>query len=255
MINSGDLTSYNFAEAFSGMKYFWKVGYKDSGNIQTSWSSVSSFIVGTPEQSVIIGIPPGGTVPQYQMFSIPYWTEKEELETVLGAIIGIYDIRKFRIGAYDAQTGRYTEYGEGLKMMPGKAYWILSRNGLRISFDGVPVSLNHTIGVVLDNGWNMIGAPNYADYDWSKVEVVVYDDNGNAVYGPAQVSAPDSQKYIETLWQWQNGEYLPADTLEKTRGYWLKTKQPGVVLRFPETAREKSATRSEKRSSSAEKPP
>ncbi len=255
VINSGDLTSYNFADAFSGMKYFWKVGYKDSGNIQASWSSVSSFIVGTPEQSVIIEIPPGGTVPQYQMFSIPYWTKSEELETVRRSIIGNYDIRKFRIGAYNAQTGRYTEYGEGLKMMPGKAYWILSRNGLKISFDGVPVSLNHTIGVVLDSGWNMISAPNYADYDWNKVELVVYDDNGNAVYGPAPVSASDSQKYIETLWQWQNGDYLPADTLEKTKGCWLKAKQSGVVLRFPESARGKSATRSEKRSSSAEKPP
>jgi len=109
--------------------------------------------------------------------------------------------------------------------------------------------------VILDNGWNMVSAPNNSDYDWNKVEVLVYDDNLKVIYGPAPASAADSQKYIDILWQWQNGDYAPADTLEKNRGYWVKAKQPGVVLRFPETARGKSAIRSEKRSSSAEKPP
>jgi uncharacterized repeat protein (TIGR02543 family) len=255
-VTSGDMTGFGFADISAGLKYIWKAGYKGSGNSKISWSEKEfSFIVGTPEQSPIVEIPAGDTAAQYQMFSIPYWMPDEDATAVLGAIIGAYNTKMFRIGTFDANTGGYIEYGEGMKIIPGRAYWILARNGVKISVSGVPVSLNHVLEVILDNGWNMVSAPNNADYDWSKVEVMVYDDNLKVIYGPAVVSAGDSQKYLDTLWQWQNGDYVSANTLEKNKGYWVKAKQSGVVLRFPESARGKSAARSEKRSDSAEKPP
>jgi len=254
-VNSGNMTEFEFENVSPGMKYIWKAGYKASGNIKISWSDESTFIVGIPEQSPVTEIPGGETAAQYRMFSFPYWIQNEDAVAVLSAVIGSYDPKMVRIGAYDANISGYTEYGEGMKIIPGKAYWILSRNGVKLSVTGIPVSLNHTMEVILDNGWNMIAPPNNADYEWNKVEIVVYDDNLKVVYGPSPVSASDSQKYIDILWQWQNGDYAPANTLEKNRGYWVKAKQPGVVLQFSESARGKSATRSEKRSSSAEKPP
>jgi hypothetical protein len=253
-MTSGDLTGFEFSDVSPGLKYICKAGYRSSGNTQISWSDESSFIVGTPEQSPILEIPAGETAEQYRMFSFPYWLQNEDAVAALNAVIGSYDPKMVRIGAYDANTGGYVEYGEGMKIIPGKAYWILARNGVKLTLTGVPVSLNHTMEVILDNGWNMIAAPNNTDYDWSKIEVLVYDDNLKVIYGPTAVSASDSQNYIDILWQWQNGDYASANTLEKNKGYWIKAKQSGVVLRFPETARGKSATRSEKRSNS-EKPP
>jgi len=237
------------------MRYVWKTGYKASGNIQITWSDESSFIVGIPEQSPVTEIPGGETAAQYRMFSFPYWMQNEDAVAVLSAVIGAYDTKMVRIGTYDTDAGGYVEYGEGMKIIPGRAYWILSRNGVKLTVTGVPVTMNQTAEVILDNGWNMIAPPNSSDYDWSKTEIMVYDDNGKVIYGPAPASAADSQQYIDILWQWQNGDYAVADTLEKNRGYWLKAKQPGVVLQFPESARGRSATRSEKRNSSAEKPP
>jgi hypothetical protein len=175
----------------------------------------------------------------YRMISFPYWTQSEKLEDMLKHLIGEYDRRMFRIGTYDPVKGGYVEYGEGLELKPGKAYWILSRNGIKITFDGVPVSLNHALDMKLDQGWNMIAPPNNASYDWNKVEVLVYDDDGKVVYS-GLISDTASQEYIDLaawLWVGSKGSYAPTTTLNKDTGSWVKVKKSNVVIRFPETAR------------------
>ncbi len=256
--SSGNLTSYSFADAVPGMKYVWKTGYIGSGNPKIVWSGESSFIVGIPEQSPSIDIPPGETTAQYLMFSIPYWLQNEDAVAALGAVIGNYDTKMFRIGGYDAAVGSFVEYGQGLKIVPGRAYWILSRNGVKLTVKGVPVNLDQTVGVVLDKGWNMIAPPNHADYGWTLLDIVVYDDNGKVIY-KGSVGDAGSADYINTdLWRWAGSEndYIPTTVVEKGKGYWIKAKYPGVVLNFSPQARiNASSVRSARRSSSSEKPP
>ncbi len=235
---SSDLTKHAFSDAAAGLKYTWKAGYKGSGSNQIAWSEISSFIVGTLQKITPIEVTPGTEVANYQMISFPYWTQSEKLEDMLKNLIGEYDRRMFRIGTYDPVRGRYVEYGEGLELKPGKAYWILSRNGIKITFDGVPVSLDHAIEMKLDQGWNMIAPPNNASYDWNKVEVLVYDDNGKVVYS-GLVSDAASQEYIDpVVWSWGGAKlnYNPMVELGSWGG-WVKVKKSKVVIRFPESAR------------------
>ena len=76
---------------------------------------------------------------------------------------------------------------------PGRAFWFLSRDGSNPSIEGIPVSLAHDIEVELKynsstgDGWNMIAAPNNAYYLWGNVEIVVYDNDGNIVFGPLPI--------------------------------------------------------------------
>jgi len=128
---------------------------------------------------------------------------------------------------------------------PGKAYWFLARDGLPITVNGIPVSLLDDIDVGLlfnasnQNGWNMIGCPNAANYNWDDVQVIEYNPNdGSIVFPPTAVSAlPDPNDYIDKrLWRWESGTYYPDATLmEKYKGYWVKAKKANVFLRFRES--------------------
>jgi hypothetical protein len=138
--------------------------------------------------------------------------------------------------------GGYVEYGSSLKIEPGKAYWFLARDGLPITVNGIPVSLDYDIDIGLlynasdENGWNMIGCPNAANYNWDDVQVIEYNPNdGSIVFGPTAISVlPDTNEYIDKrLWCWESGEYYSDATLmEKYEGYWVEAKKPNVFLRF-----------------------
>lgn len=132
-----------------------------------------------------------------------------------------------------------------LKIIPGRSYWFLARNGLDVTVDGVPVSTVLDIDVklyfdpIIKDPWNMIACPNNADYFWSDVEVVGYNEDGSIAFGPIAISElPDDNPYIDKrLWRWEEGVYY-SDTvrMEKNKGYWVKVKMTNVLLRFPVTA-------------------
>ena len=181
------------------------------------------------------------------MISIVHWPDNPSPAAVFNID---YDPANYRIGTYDAVKNRYIEFGDGLKMEPGRSYWILAREGLIVNLNGVPVSTDTEVYVALDyntntsNGWNMIAPPNDADYFWANVQVV--EDVGGVLTPRGTVQAlGDPNPYIDArLWRWVNGDYT-SDTpdmdslLEMTAyaGYWVRAKQPNVYLMFEQTAR------------------
>ena len=126
-------------------------------------------------------------------------------------------------------------------LSPGRAVWFLARNGLTVDVDGVPVSITEDVDIPLNfnndnnNGWNMIGPPNDRNYLWSDVEVVVYGDGCNVVFGPERIGNLDNTNpYIDTrLWEWTDGTYADdTSMLMSGCGYWVRAKQKNVNLRF-----------------------
>jgi len=246
---SGDLTLHTVSGLESGMQYAWRVGYVDS-DIITTWSDEYTFTVGVSETDTSVHTTPGITMADYRMVSFVHWPDDPTATAVLGDELGTsYDIFQFRIGTYDPELGGYIEYDGDLEIEPGRAYWVLARNGLDVSLDGVPVSLSNDMEVGLSynsgtgDGWKMVGCPNDAKYYWEDVQVIEYDGDGNIVFGPTAVSAlSDPNDYIDTqLWQWETGSYasyLPGDNflMEKHKGYWVKAKKANVYLRFPVSA-------------------
>ena len=242
---SGDLTQHEVTDVISGMKYFWTAGYTDLGSRSTSTSSESAFIVGTSTADGNVSISSGETASEFEMVSFIQFADDPAATSVLGDEVGSYDTANFRIGSYDPLTGGYVEYGGDLKIEPGKSYWFLCLNGLSITVNGIPVTLNESIEVELKynsstgNGWNMIGSPNNANYAWANVQVVVYDDNGKIIFGPVAISSLTSANaYIDIrLWRYSDGSYYSDTTLiEKYNGYWVKAKQANVYLIFAHTA-------------------
>ena len=240
-----DLTEHTLSGLASGIKYVWRVGYEDSnGNI--SWSEENTFKVGASVAEDMLPILAGVDEADYIMVSFVHWPDDPSETSVFGIN---YDTKYYRIGAYSPIMGGYVEYGSNLEIKPGRAYWILARDGLDVTYGGVPVSLAHDVEVGLyynessDNGWNQIGCPNNADYYWGNVEVIAYDLDGNVVFGPTAISdLPDPNDYIDVrIWGWNNGSYdsfEPGDIFLLTRyeGFWVRVKKSNVYLRFPASA-------------------
>lgn len=232
-----------------GLKYIWKSGYRDLSSGQVIWSEESSFKIGTISASENIQIAAGITSDKFRLISIPYWPEKPEAEILFSqSIIGSYQ-SNYKIATYDPGIGAYVEYGNDLKLEPGRSYWFLARDGMNCQIQGIPVAKNSDLDIELlynsstDEGWNMIGCPNEKDYYWGYLQVLEYDDNGSIRSGPFHLSdtVSDVDKLIDRrIWYWENSDYTPSSSdvfiLQKNSGYWVHINKENVVLRFPVSA-------------------
>ena len=252
---SGDFTEHVVSGLISGMKYIWKVGYKDAGSQTFSWSPEYAFKAGVSEINDDLRIPPGTKWEDFRMVSFFQYPDNPVSPEVLADDMGgSYDRENFRIGTYDPRIGDYVECGEDMQIEPGKAYWFLARNGLDVTVSGVLVTLSHDVDVKLYHNpmndktadedkketWNMIASPNNAAYDWHDVQIIVYDkEDGNIIFGPVSIAnLSDENDFIDRkLWRWDDGKYY-SDTrlMEPMSGYWVKVKQENVFLRFPKDA-------------------
>lgn len=239
-VTEGDLTRHTVSGLTSGVQYIWHVGYVDAGSGTTSWSDGYRFTIGSSVTDNSVTVAAGTTTADYRMVSFVQWPDDPTGKDIFGAA----DTTQFRIGLYDPEygSGGYREYGNDFKIMPGRAYWLLARSGLNPAVKGVQVSTSIDIDLPLfyntdsANGWNMIACPNEADYNWSDIMLIAFDDQGNIVLGPTAIAdLSDANGYIDKrLWRWENGSYA-SDTarLEAFNGYWVKAKQAYVYLRFP----------------------
>ncbi|MCG6909105.1 MAG: hypothetical protein LJE94_03145 [Deltaproteobacteria bacterium] len=242
IISTTDLTQYIIGSVglTTGLKYAWQVRYVDDTGLASPWSDTFSFKVGTSEPDSLPPIAAGEELGDFGMASIVHWPDNPDPRAVFNID---YDPANYRIGTYDAVQGRYIEFGKGLKMEPGRAYWILAREGLTVNFSGIPVSKEFDIDVKLgynpttQNGWNMVAPPNDARYYWGDVQVVVYDANGAIIFGPQSILFMDGNNpYIDLrIWCWENAVYHSYNELlmEPYQGYWVKAQAGNVFLRFP----------------------
>ncbi|MBW1765211.1 MAG: hypothetical protein JRJ23_10825 [Deltaproteobacteria bacterium] len=254
------MTGHLVSGITAGMKYDWRVGYVDSGSRIISTSKEYSFLVG--EESSCLspvreGNGVGDTVFDYRMISFPHWPRISSAEKLFGLTD---DPTVFRAGTYVPGSG-YKEYGQGLRIKPGRAYWVLSREPVNVSFSGVTVSTGLDIETGLfynrktGNGWNQIGVPNNKVYSWKDIQVVQYNPgSGATIFGPTPVYSGVTYSgvsaYIDTrLWKWTGDpdlpyiSYDPNDSgataqLHPYCGYWVKAKKPNVFLVFPADAGE-----------------
>ncbi|UCD32646.1 MAG: SBBP repeat-containing protein, partial [Desulfobacterales bacterium] len=239
---TGNLTTHTVDGLLEGMKYVWKVKYTDSAGNSSPYSTERSFKVGTSQAESLPQVDNGTTTADFGMISFVHWPDDDKATSVINIT---YDSKYYRIGTYDPTIGGYIEYGSSLTIEPGKAYWVLAREGLSINYSGVPVSLLADMDVKLEykastgNGWNMIACPNAANYLWVDIEIVKYNADGSIAFGPTAIAdLPYPNAYIDKrLWRWDNGSYDDSTTLmEKYEGYWVQVKQADVYLHFPASA-------------------
>ena len=246
-VSSVDFTQYTIASMMlpAGLKYIWRVGYMDEFG-EIGWSEENSFKLGTSETDESVQVTTGSDVADYKMVSFVQYPDDPRAEVVFSDELGADYDGNYRIGTYNATRNAYDEYGTGRLMVePGRGYWFLAREGLGTVVDGVPVTLGAEVFIALDfnpgsqNGWNMVGPPNQANYRWAEVEVVVSDGQTLTPVGTLQSLADDNPYIDRRLWRWESGTYAsdtpdtdPFLVMAAYEGYWVKAKQAGVLLRF-----------------------
>ncbi|MBW2676150.1 MAG: right-handed parallel beta-helix repeat-containing protein [Deltaproteobacteria bacterium] len=242
------LTSHAVMDTLDpGLKYAWRVKYEDERGAVSEWSTMSTFKVGTPVPESLPAVQAGKELGDFGMISIVHWPDNPAPQAVFSID---YNPANYRIGTWDPEQGRYIEFGDGLEMEPGTAYWILAREGLVVNFNGIPVSKIHDlehclyINATSGYGWNMIAPPNDADYLWNEVKVGRWvEGKPELTVAPVHILDPAAATLIDQqrIWQWEGGTYqayTPSDnfTLQSYSGYWVKANLEGSYLVFPEYA-------------------
>ena len=110
------------------------------------WSDEFAFKVGNSISEALETIKAGKSLSDFGMISIVHWPDNPNPQDVYDIT---YDPNNYRIGTWDPEQGKYIEYGQGLTIEPGRAYWMLSRNDLEVNFSGVPVSMFANMEVCL----------------------------------------------------------------------------------------------------------
>jgi len=234
-----------------GMKYKWRVGYKDSGSGKISYSREYSFTVGKTitDDSDELKIKPGIKISDYKMYSYHMWLAKSDAKNFFNEIQDINDYaQNYHIATYDPEmcdkngSDCYVEYGEGLSLEPGRAYWIVARNGISLTVTGIRVAMKEfdiSLKYNETDGRNMISCPNYADYDWGKIEVWKYFKDKQMEFIGLISNNDAIENYIDNrLFEWNGRGYLVivdepgVYEMKKYKGYWVNAKQKDVVLRF-----------------------
>jgi hypothetical protein len=241
------LTEYTMTDYLApGLKYVWQVQHTDNTGLLSLWSDEFAFKVGTPEPDTLPTVPAGKSLGDFGMISIVHWPDNPDPQAVFNIN---YNPDNYRIGTWDPEQGKYIEFGQGLTMRPGRAYWILTREPLVINFSGIPVSMMENVEVCLHThpstktGWNMIAPPNKARYLWNEVMVGRWlGDDDPLNVSPVPVSNPAASALINhRIWEWKNGGYVDHKldenfVLEFYKGYWVKALVDGAYLVFPEWA-------------------
>ena len=229
-----------------GFKYVWQVQHEAPTSGLSEWSDECTFKVGDPISETLETIAAGETVGDFEMISIPHFPNNPDPQTVFGIS---YHPDNHRIGTWNPENDRYVEIGQGLNMEPGRSYWVLSRDDLVVSFDGIPVNMSYEVEVCLHThpstktGWNMIAPPNAANYLWNEVMVGRFtDDVDPIIVDPVPVTSPVASTLINhRIYEWKKGDYADHKldenfVLNTYRGYWVKAIVDGAYLVFPVSA-------------------
>lgn len=170
----------------------------------------------------------------YRMFAFPFETAGPPWRpSQLADDLGAYDATVWRLFRW--QSGAYAEYEAVQDIIPGRAYWIINRNGGTFDLaDGRTVadSASH---IPLASGWNMVGAP--FNYPVNLSDVRVYA-------GPQGFDFLDTANTLteRRLVDYDGSGYANKTRMDQWHGYWVRALTGGVTMMVPAaSATDKSA--------------
>ncbi len=141
----------------------------------------------------------------YQMLSIPAMTDgKAGLEGTYGP----YNPVSWRALRWDGTAQQYREFPvlETADFRPGRAFWLVSRNGTRPSFaEGRTVDASTPKTIELAPGWNQIGTPFGFSVPWDTVEA----------------ASGLEESILDGPFAYRDGDYVTASTLDPWVGYFV----------------------------------
>lgn len=169
----------------------------------------------------------------YRMISLPL--SVIGANTVQGVFVddlGNYDPTRWRLGRYNPATDAVTEFPSAPNVVPGRAYWLITRSADTYGAAGRTVFPNRTItpnqyyAVTLDSGWNQFGNPFAFNVDWDEVRLE---------YNSTVLTAGDHPDSLleDSAYTYTGSAYQTTSTIGAWRGVFVLMNKPGVTVLVP----------------------
>lgn len=203
-----------------GMKYEFEI--TDLNQTKTTRAGKSNLRY--PASSTDQAIPAltfGSDVKNYQIISIPLTLSNNSVSAVFSTFMSSigYDPTKWRL--FDYANNDNQEYAAFSTIVPGKGYWLISRNSASINPGaGTTVTADEDtpFTITLTPGWNLIGNPYNFRISWAEVLAA----SGN----PTTVSSKISL--------FSNGALSDGEVLDRYRGGFVRnTGTSNIDIKIP----------------------
>ncbi len=172
--------------------------------------------VQTAAQEVPLALP----AEKNRMVSIPLLLDEPQLKDILEDDYGEYNNRAWRLHQWNAASEVYEEYDEQeLVTTPGRAFWLVTREGTPFDFGGgFSVPANTPFAITLAPGWNQIANPFAFPISW---QTSFFTEN------------PGTREPIEAPVAFDGDEYLYDETiLHPWQGYFVFNGNETVTQAF-----------------------
>jgi hypothetical protein len=202
------------------MKYEFEITDLNQNKLTRAGKSNLRYPASSTEQ-LIPDLSFGADKRNYQIIAVPLTLTNNDVGSVFSVFmtsIG-YDQSKWRLFDYAFNDNR--EYAAFNTIVPGKGYWLISRNNASINPGaGTTVSVDEDtpFTITLTPGWNLIGNPYNFRISWAEV----LSASGN----PANVSSKISL--------FSNGALSDGDVLDRYRGGFVKNdNSSNIIVKVP----------------------
>ncbi len=203
-----------------GMKYEFEITDLNQTKITRAGKSNLRYPASSTEQ-LIPDLSFGADKRNYQIIAVPLTLTNNDVGSVFSVFMNSigYDQSKWRLFDYTFNDNR--EYAAFNTIVPGKGYWLISRNNASINPGaGTTVSVDEDtpFTITLTPGWNLIGNPYNFRISWAEV----LSASGN----PTTVSSKISL--------FSNGALSDGDVLDRYRGGFVRnTGSSNVDIKIP----------------------
>lgn len=169
---------------------------------------------------------PGTRPGRYQMIAFPMTLAPNTVGGVFNEL-GTYDRAVWRLGHWvptRSGTDKYIEPGTLATLDPGLGYWLITRDSVKVRYDGTAPSLADTFELRLEQAslgaaeWNQLGNPfpfNTAVTNWS-----VAKRDSQLTLGVAA-----SRNWIDAnmrTWNPSTAQYTASGTIPRYSGFWSR---------------------------------
>ena len=224
--NGSNWTTVIASTPASSGSYVWTVPNTTSANCRVKISDVAGNVADESDATFIIFTYPASItvsksitfgdvkdVTNYVMIGLPGNKQTELKNTLTGSAPNDWNAY-WDNGA--SQDYKVAYNGSAIfNFQPGRAFWVLSKNGITLSdvANSVPLGSNNIYSISLHSGWNLISNPFEKNVSWATVKAL------NEVTQP--------------LYTFNKG-YSTTNTFEPYKGYYFYNTPPGLsTLKIP----------------------
>jgi len=231
---TGDTLTYTVQQAqitVRGLEYYFSVSRGNS--VSSVGSAASPYTIRAQLSNAQAQRPTATPSSSYRMIGLPLQISgSNSVVNVFSDDLGTPDPNSWRLGRYDPINEVVDEYPSAPTVSPGRAYWLITRNGDTYGADGLSIIPNRTVGgsryyeIALDSGWCQMANPLPFNVIWDNVRIQYLA----TVLAPGD--HPDSL-LEDSAYSYNGSAYQTTQTLTAWNGVFVHVNRDNITALVP----------------------